>query len=277
MSSLRAALCTALSAILLNPLLISKVLAHQNVSASSAPSASPPAGQWDTGEPMDGQWHFGFTPYLWFAGMHGTTGVRGYYTSVKASPGELLSHFNMGLMGTTSLRKNHFVMPVDLMWIRLTDNHSVPENPVGFTNIDFRVGQFLLTPAAGYRIVDKWNLKVDALAGLRYWHLGEKLTFHPTVLNGVSASQEWVDGLGGARFQMFVTPKLSMTIAGDAGGGAALPDYEVVGLVGWKIKKCTVLQAGWRYMDVHYRNNSNLYLYDVATVGGIMGATFTFK
>ena len=226
---------------------------------------------------MDDHLHIAFTPYLWFAGMHGTTGVRGFNTSVKASPGDLLSHFNMGLMGTTSIRKNHFVMPVDLMWIRLTDNHSLPENPIGFTSIDFRAGQFLLTPAAGYRIVDKWNLKVDALAGLRYWHLGEKLTFSPTIRGGVSASQSWVDALGGARFQMFDTPKLSMIIAGDAGGGAAVPDYEVVGLVGWKVKKCTVLQAGWRYMGVHYRNNNNLYLYDVATAGGIIGATFTFK
>ena len=96
-------------------------------------------------------------------------------------------------------------------------------------------------------------------------------------MNGVSASQDWVDALGGARLQMFVTPKLSMVIAGDAGGGAATPDYEAMGLVGWKVKKCTALQAGWRYLHVHYRNNNNLFLYDVASAGGIIGATFTFK
>jgi hypothetical protein len=266
----------ALSTILVNPVPVPEAFAQQNTPASSTLSASP-AGHWDTGAPMDGQWHYAFTPYLWFAGMHGKTGVRGFYTSISASPGDLLSHFNMGLMGTTSVRKNHFVMPVDLMWIRLTDNHSLPENPVGFTNIDFRAGQFLLTPLAGYRIVDKWNLKVDALVGLRYWHLGEKLEFNPPVRSGVSASQNWVDALGGARFQMFVTPKLSMVISGNAGGGQALPDYEVVGLVGWKVKKRTVLQAGWRYLNVHYRNNSNQYLYDTTVAGGLIGATFTFK
>jgi hypothetical protein len=276
MSSLRTAFYTALSGILLNPFLIPEAFAQQNTPPSSTLSA-PPAGQWDTGAPMDGQWHFAFTPYLWFAGMHGTTGLRGYYTSIKASPGELLSHFNMGLMGSTDMRRNHLVMPVDLMWIRLTDNHSLPENPIGFTTIDFRAGQFLLTPAAGYRIVDKWNFKVDALAGLRYWHLGEKLKFNPAVMNGVSGSQDWVDALGGARFLMFVTPKLSMTVAGDAGGGGALPDYEVIGLVGWKVKKTIVLVAGWRYLTVHYRNNSNLFLYDTTVAGGLAGVTFTFK
>ena len=80
MSLLRIAFCTALSAALLNPLLIPEALAQQTASASSIPSTSQIAGQWDTGQPMDDQWHFAFTPYLWFAGMHGTTGVRGYYS-----------------------------------------------------------------------------------------------------------------------------------------------------------------------------------------------------
>ena len=277
MSLLRIAFCTALSAALLNPLLIPEALAQQTASASSTPSTSQAVGQWDTGQPMDGQWHFAFTPYLWFAGMHGTTGVRGFNTSVQASPRDLLSHFDIGLMGATSLRKNRLVMPVDLMWIRLSDSRSLPENPIQFTSIDFRAGQFLLTPEAGYRIVDKWNFKVDALAGLRYWHLSQSLKFIPPVMNGVSASQDWVDALGGARLQMFVTPKLSIVIAGDAGGGAATPDYEAMGLVGWKVKKCTTLQAGWRYLHVHYRNNNNLFLYDTTIAGGLVGATFTFK
>lgn len=272
MSVLRIALCF----VLLSSTLLSGAAAQTNTTISSPTAAQLPAGQWDTGQPMDDRWHFGLTPYLWFAGMHGTTGVLGYYTNVSASPGDLLSHFNMGLMATTDVRRNHFVTRTDAMWIRLTDNHGLPENPVGFTSIDFRASQFLLTPMAGYRLVDKWNLKVDALAGIRYWHLGEGLKFIPPVRNGVSTSQNWVDGVGGARFRMFVTPKLSMTIIGDAGGGAALPDYEVAGLVGWKMKH-SVFQAGWRYLDVHYRNGNNQFLYDVTSAGAVIGATFTFK
>ena len=277
MSLLRIAFCTALSAVLLNPLLIPEALAQQTASASNTPATSQTTGQWDTGAPMDGQWHFAFTPYLWFAGMHGTAGVRGFNSSVHASAGDLLSHLDIGLMGSATLRKNRLVMPVDLMWIRISDNNSLPENRTRFNSIDFRAGQFILTPEGGYRIVDKWNFKVDALGGLRYWHISEGLKFNPPVMNGVSGSQDWVDALGGARFQMFVTPKLSMVVAGNAGGGAAAPDYEVIGLVGWKVKKCTTLQAGWRYLDVHYRNNSNLFLYDTTLAGGLIGATFTFK
>jgi hypothetical protein len=246
---------------------------------TSSASTSPPSStaEPDTSGAMDDRWHIAFTPYLWFAGMHGTSGVRGFDTSVSASAWDLLSHFNIGLMGTTELRRNRIVLPVDLMWVRLSDDHALPVNEVGINSISFRAGQFLLTPMGGYRVVDKEKLKVDGLAGLRYWHLGQKIEFSPTILNGVSASQNWVDALGGARFLLLLSPKVSISIIGDAGGGGANSDYEIAGLLGLKVKKNIELKAGWRYLDVDYRNSSNQYLYNVASSGLLLGATFNFK
>jgi hypothetical protein len=245
---------------------------------ASDSSKAPPSGA-DHPSPTgaDDKWHIAFTPYLWFSGMHGTTGLRGFDASVHASAGDMLSHFNMGLMGTTELRKNRFVFPIDLMWARLTDDHAFPENRIGINSVSFRVGQFLLTPAPGYRVVDKDKVKIDGLAGFRYWYLGQKFKFSPSIRGGVSESQDWVDAIGGARFILLPSPKVSMTILGDAGGGGASPDYEVVGLLGWKVHKNIRLLAGWRYLDVHYRNSSNQYLYDVASSGSLFGATFDLK
>jgi hypothetical protein len=210
---------------------------------ASGAAAAPP----DTSGANDDQWHIAFLPYLWFAGMHGRTGVLGYNTSVRASPGDLLSHFNIGLMGTVQARRNRLVLPLDLMWIRLSDNNSLPENEAGVNSIDFRVGQFLLTPKIGYRVIDATKFKVDALAGLRYWHLGEKLTFKPTLANGVSdvsTSENWVDAIAGGRIQMLLSPKASIFILGDGGGGGASPDYQVAGLLSYQVKKNLSLDAG---------------------------------
>jgi hypothetical protein len=227
------------------PLAREERLAAQEQTKASTPSSTG-AAQPDAQGAMDDQWHIGFLPYLWFAGMHGTTGVHGFNTSVHASAGDLLSHFNMGLMAVTDLRKNRFVVPIDMMWIRLSDDHGLPENVVGVSSIDFRAGQFVLSPEGGYRIIDKPILKADALVGFRYWHLGEKLTFSPTLFNGVSTSENWVDALGGGRIRLLLSPKASIVIKGDAGGGGASPDYQVVGLVGFQVKQNIALQAGWR-------------------------------
>lgn len=47
----------------------------------------------------DSNLHFELSPYLWFAGAHGTVGALGRDVSIHASPGDLLSHFNIGLIG----------------------------------------------------------------------------------------------------------------------------------------------------------------------------------
>jgi hypothetical protein len=278
MSTRRNACFALLAAITLSPFLMSRAVAQERTAELNAPlRVDGTAGSPDANGSADDQWHIGFLPYLWFAGVHGTTGVRGFNASVHASAGDLLSHFNFGLMGAVEVRRNRVVLPVDTMWIRLSDSKSLPENVVGVNSIDARVGQFVLSPKGGYRIIDGEKLKVDGLAGLRYWHLGEKLNFSPTIFNGVSTSQNWVDALGGGRIQMLLSPKASVTIAGDAGGGGASPDYQVLGLLGFKVKKNVILQAGWRYLDVHYRNSGSGFLYDVAQSGVALGATIYFK
>lgn len=278
MSTRRHAYFTLLAEIALSLLLMPCAVAQERTVELNAPSlAGGAAASPDANGSADDQWHIGFLPYLWFAGAHGTTGVRGLNASIHASAGDMLSHFNIGLMGALELRKNRLVLPVDTMWVRLSDSKSLPENVVGVNSIDTRVGQFVLSPKAGYRIIDGEKLKVDGLAGLRYWHLGQKLNFNPTIFDGVSTSQNWVDALGGGRIEMLLSPKASVTIAGDAGGGGASPDYQVVGLLGFKVKKNIILQAGWRYLDVHYRNSNSGYLYDVAQSGAAIGATIYFK
>jgi hypothetical protein len=71
--------------------------------------------------------------------------------------------------------------------------------------------------------------------------------------------------------------KVTLTVLGDAGGGAANSDYQVAGLLGWKCKKLT-LQGGWRYMSVNYRPSGGVrFVYDMATSGLILGATIPLK
>jgi hypothetical protein len=86
-----------------------------------------------------------------------------------------------------------------------------------------------------------------------------------------------VDGVTGAKIEMVLSPKASITVLGDAGAGGAAPDYRIAGLLSLKVKKNLDLVAGWRYLDVHYRNNSRLFLYDTTESGVGLGATFHFK
>jgi hypothetical protein len=180
------------------------------------------SGKTSSADSDDGRWHFALSPYLWFAGAHGTVGVLGRAASIHASPGDLLSHLDVGLMGAAQLRRNRFVLTGDMLWIRLSDSRALPNLSalgLGAVSADVRVGEFVWTSNGGYRVVDHKKFKADATVGVRYWHLGQKLNFNPSVLGiSVNASQNWADIVVGGRVQVPVGKKTVVDLLGDVGG-----------------------------------------------------------
>jgi hypothetical protein len=239
-----------------------------------APRAAPPLP--DPPKPSDEGWHFGIAPYLWFAGVHGTVGARGHEASVDASFRDLFSYVNIGLMFALEPRHNRIVMPLDFMWMKLSDDKATPFD-VGPTSAKAEINQVMFAQKIGYRVIDSEKLIVDGLAGFRYWHMGTTLTLQPQVANGFYESASWADAVGGARIQVVVLPKVTLTVLGDAGGGGANSDYQVAGLLGWKFKKVN-LQGGWRYVSVNYRPSGSVrFVYDMATSGLLFGVTIPLK
>jgi hypothetical protein len=250
-------------------------LTSEAESTSAATPASP-----QVGEPTS-DWHFAVSPYLWFPGVHGTIGALGRDVSVHATPGDLLSNFRFGLMGAFEARYKRIVLPLDLMWIRLEDDKALPFLNLMATKAKLTGSELLLTPKIGYRLLDEKRIKIDALTGFRYWHFSENLKFVPSNLNlNFSGSQNLVDPLVGGRVQLGLTPKIEANILGDVGGwgtGSQL-EYQVAGVLGYKIKPKWTLQAGYRYLNIDYRNSNHggtvVYL---ITNGVIFGATIDLK
>jgi hypothetical protein len=229
----------------------------------------------DPPQPSDQGWHVSISPYLWLPGLHGTIGALGHDASVDASFSDIFSNFSFALMGALEPRYNRIVMPLDFMWIKLSNDKALPFD-VGATSVKVKVNLDVLSQKIGYRVIDAKKFKVDAVAGFRYWHVGNTLNIQSSRNNPeFYSSADWVDGVGGARIQAVLSPKLVLTIAGDAGGGGANSDYQVAGLIGWKFKKF-VLQGGWRYLAVNYRPGSGTIL-DVAISGLVMGMTIPLK
>jgi len=264
------------------PLLISNDLASAaNFDAGLGETSTPAEAQPQPSRPSqskssndDSTWHVDASPYLWFPGVHGTVGAAGKQVSVHASPGDLLSNFKFGLMGAVEFRYKRLVVPVDMMWVRLEDDHPIPLEAV--TSAKLKADEFFLAPKIGYRLVDEEKIKITALTGFRYWHLGESLKFNPVALS-FSDSQNWVDPLVGGRVELVPAPKVVVTVLGDVGGwgtGSQL-EYQFAGLLGYRIKPTWTLQAGYRYLGVDYRSGG--FLFNVITSGAVMGVTINLK
>ena len=75
----------------------------------------------------------------------------------------------------------------------------------------------------------------------------------------------------------FLTPKVILRIEGDAGGGGSRTrlDYQVVGLVGYKLKRLT-LEGGWRYLAIHKEHTGESFV-DLAQTGVVIGVVIPLK
>jgi hypothetical protein len=250
--------------------------------ADPAPVPAPPQASGPiAGTSQDDEWHLSVSPYLWFPGVHGTIGAFDRDAGFKASPADLLSNFRFGLMGTVEARRNRLLIPIDMMWIRLGDDRALPFPNLGATSANMKATEFILTPKIGIRLINGKMISADFLTGIRYWHFGENLSFTPSVLGlNFSKSQDWVDPLVGGRIQMALSQKVVLTAAGDVGGwgtGSQL-EYQVVGLLGYKLKPAMTLQAGYRYLYVDYaKGGSDGALIKATTDGVVFGVTLTLK
>jgi hypothetical protein len=92
-------------------------LAEVGYTEDAPPEQTPsaPAPQKAAADPGEG-WHFVVAPYLWFAGMHGSVGARGYDASVHGSFGDIFSYLNIGIMVAAEPRYKKFGAPVDFLW-----------------------------------------------------------------------------------------------------------------------------------------------------------------
>ena len=221
-------------------------------------------------------WRLDLTPYLWFAGAHGTVGVLGRDASVHASAGDLLSHFNFGIMGAAEAQLGRFLLNGDLLWIRLSDGSALPFPGLNATSVDVRVGQFVWTSKIGYRLIDRTKFKADANVGARYWHLGQQLNLNPSILGlNINHSESWADIVVGGRVEFPLGQKASITALGDVGGwnATAKLDYQFSGLLNLKISPKWTISPGYRYLFVDYRSGSSIY--NMVTPGAVIGLTYT--
>jgi hypothetical protein len=206
-------------------------------------------------------------------------GALGRNASIHATPGDLLSHFDIGLMGAAEARHKRFLLNGDLMWIRISDSHAIPFPGLGAVSADVRVGQLVWTSKLGYRVINREKLKADANVGARFWHLGQKLNFNPSLLGlNVNTSQNWADIVIGGRVRFPADAKVYVDLLGDVGGwnATAKLDYQFAALLGYKLTPKWTLGAGYRYLFIDYRPGSASII-NLVTSGALIGATYRFK
>lgn len=233
-------------------------------------------------------WQFEVTPYVFGAGLRGTTGVGPITADVDSSFGDILKHFDGGFMAAAEARKGPWILAFDGVYFRLKDQATRSwQGPAGIGSatgdLEATVSQLVYQLAVGYRVVDTSTAKLDAIGAARYTRLDTDLnlvtTTGPLLPGGtrsVSGSADWWDPVIGFRVIVPFAEHWSFMGYGDVGGfgvGSKITYQAIVG-VNWEFAKSFTAKLGYRYMYQDYDKNN--FLWDIAAHGAYVGLGIAF-
>jgi len=233
------------------------------------------SGQPAPSQPSSEGWDIRIIPYLWGSSINGRVGIGDRTADVDASFVNVLDHLHFAFMNLVDASwNNKFVVLTDLIYTDVRGHDATP-GPL-FSSVKPNQKLFLLTPDAGYRILDTSRTSVDVVGGIRYWHLKTDLQFQPGRLPGIEVKEgrSWVDGIFGLRGKTYLSANWWVTGYGDVGGGGSNLTYQIFGTASVDIHRHYALAFGYRYLKVDY--DKDRFLFDTAMKGPLFGFTFKF-
>ena len=198
----------------------------------------------------DGRWHFVAGLYGWFPAISGTVTTRNFEVPIDVPFSKLWDNLKFNITGHFEGRRDQFGWGLDFFYVHLGApvTGQIPE----FVNASVNLRQFITEGFGFYRVAQghgerPWT--IDVLGGIRFWDVNARLESDINDPDGKTI--DWVDGFGGARFQVPLFSKVSLLGRGDIGAGGAKLDWSASGDLALATGKGWVLGAGYRSLNVN--------------------------
>ena len=232
-------------------------------------------------------WEFAADVHLFAASITGTT-ARGGDLDIGFS--DLLENLNFAAMGSLRAGKGDVMLFTDFIYLKVkADDGARFTVPVGRlhrfnvpVDVDATVTlkSWIVTTAAGYRVIDNEQGNLYMLAGARYLWIDVNATLDAKTRRLSRAVHEsasggnW-DGIVGVTGEINLddSRKWYLQYYGDVGTGQSDRTWAAQGSIGYRFDTFDV-HAGYRYMD--WNLQSGAALSDLNVSGVIVGARFRF-
>lgn len=218
-----------------------------------------------------GGWQYAVAPYLWASGMDGTLTIGDRHEDIDVSFSDILDNLDMALMGHFEMKKDHWVLMSELIYVDLGQDEGVAAGTVT-ANIDLT----MIEAIGGYRV----SPAVALIGGARWVDMGASLRFSGEMEQGAEAGESWIDPVVGVHVFAPLSDRWWITARGDVGGfgvGSELA-WRAQADVGFKASNLIAIVLGYQAIDIDYEKGNGLQLVglDVLMSGPQLGVAFTF-
>ncbi|MGX1499601.1 opacity protein-like surface antigen [Labrenzia sp. MBR-25] len=222
------------------------------------------------------QWRFEVAPYFWAAGMSGQVasfGAPGAQVNMGFS--DILDDLDFSVMVAGEARYDRFSLTTDLIYLKLSTSETTPRG-ILVSSIGLDSSMTTASALAGYSILERPNVRLDAVLGGRLWSVENTLKFDGGLFGGRSYkdSATWIDAMGGVKGRVDFSDRFYFTGSALAGGGSSNFGWDLMGGLGYEMSDHFSAVAGYRALGVDYQDGD--FEFDVTIQGPIVGVALKF-
>ena len=223
-------------------------------------------------------WTFSVSPYLWAAGIKGTTGTLPGLPAaeVDESFSDIFNDLQFSGMLFYSARKGRFGISGDLQYTQTLAKDDAL-SPL-FAGEELRSKSFVVSALGEYLLYDDSRSVLRLSGGARLWSVDTELKLSTGLLPGtrIKGDKTWVDPVIGLSGVLDLGPKVFLRGWGFVGGFGVGSDFtaDLFGGVGYRITDSISSTLGYRWVKVDY--DSNDFTYDVRQQGIATCLSFSF-
>jgi len=259
-------------------ILNTNLLGQETSARGDKPATAKPAT--DPGSPEaipEDPWRFDFAIIGWGPSISGSIGVAGQSANLDVGLDTILGDLKGIAMLGFDLRKEKFGFYAQPNWISLQADGNV--GPLRAQD-DL---QIWIVDLAGFYQLHKWGkekpVTLDALLGVRYWHISDELTLSgPGGLINYNNSESTylIDPIIGLRAKMFFTEKFSLSLQADVGGFGVSDHssdltWQALGTLGYDFNRHFALGVGYRALSTDQPDGKSV---DLLLHGFFLAADF---
>jgi hypothetical protein len=222
----------------------------------------------------DADWEVLLTPYLWAAGLKGTTGIGTLPTlELDASFGDIAEQLDGAFSLHTEFHRGKWAFVIDPIYISLEVDL---ETPLPQLTPKINVDMWLIEAWGAYKFTENF----EVLAGARYQDqdlsVSTGLPSPPFPGTGLESKENWTDWFAGVRVKLpmgerwFFSGRADVAFAGDSES-----NYNVEVYINRRIRQTMALNIGYKYFRNDYDDGVDFF-YDIKQQGPVIGYTWAF-
>lgn len=230
----------------------------------------PTAAHAQAGAAAADRWTVELTPYLWAAGLDGTTAAEGAGSEIDTDYKFFsLDNLDFALGTSVEARKGRWGMLYDAMYVEFSD--AFDRSPG--SEVEVSGGVF---DAIGSMTASNGR-PLDLLFGVRY--VGLKATVDVAPIPRATARESWLDPIVGVEYAHAFNERWDVAVRGDIGGFSISSRTSelatnVSAMFGWHIRDKLTLRAGYRMLQMDFEGDD--LVLDATLQGYVFGASIRF-